>query len=59
MKCVDRFTKYRDDELDRILINIRNGNIKSGKYAHLIKIDENTKIKSKELFGDEKSSNSE
>lgn len=59
MKCIDRFQKYRSDDFDKILIDIRNGNIKSGKYAHLVKIDEDKRMKEGELFKDGKESDSE
>lgn len=52
MKAMDRFERYKDVELDRIITYIRNGTIKSGKYSHLVKIDKNKKIKGKELFSD-------
>lgn len=50
MKCITRFEKYRNEDFDKILIDIRNGNIKSGKYAHLVKIDENKKLNEGHLF---------
>lgn len=59
MKCITRFEKYRNEDFDKILIDIRNGNIKSGKYAHLVKIDENKKLNEGKLFSDGKSSKSE
>jgi len=55
MRCIDRFEKYRDDDFDRILLLIRNGTVKTGKYAHLVKVDEDKIIKGRELFDDEDS----
>ena len=31
MKCVDRYAKYLDEDLDVIILNIRKGNIKASK----------------------------
>lgn len=59
MKAIERFKHYRDVELDKILIDIRNGTIKCGRYAHLVKVDPDKKIKGKVLFKNEKSSDSE
>jgi hypothetical protein len=58
MKCISRFDKYRREDLDKILIDIRNGTIKCGKYAHLVKIDKSKKVNEGELFSDGKSSKS-
>ena len=54
MRCIERFVKYREDDLDRVLIHIRNGTLKPGKYAHLVKVDESIKVKEGKLFKDEK-----
>ena len=53
MKCVDRYKKYQDESFDRILIKIRKGEIKCGKYSHLVKIDHNKKLKGKVFFDHE------
>lgn len=52
MKCIDRLEKYKDEDLDTILLKIKNGTIKCGRYAHLIKIDKNDNkpIDRKEIF---------
>ena len=50
MQCVTRYDKYQDENFDSIILKIRNGTIKSGKYAHLVKIDKDKVIKRKELF---------
>lgn len=39
MKSTDRYEEYKDTELDIILLKIRNGTIKAGRYSHLVKID--------------------
>lgn len=54
MKCVDRYNEYKDESLDQIMLKIRNGTIKSGRYSHLVKIKKAEKIKGKELFNDGK-----
>ena len=59
MRCIDRFQKYRKEDMDKILLDIRNGNIKCGKYAHLVKIDENKPLKEGRLFDNGKSSEAE
>ena len=50
MKCIDRYEQHKEDSLDTIILNIRKGNIKAGKYSHLVKVDKNKIIKDKELF---------
>lgn len=57
MKCVNRYERFKDEDLDKIILLIRNGSIKSGKYSHLIKVNKNKIIKEKELFTDGKSNN--
>lgn len=54
MKSISRYEEYKDTELDTIILKIRNGTIKSGRYSHLVKIDKN-KVYSenqKEFFKD-------
>jgi len=58
MKCISRFEKYRGDDLDGIILSIKNGTIKVGKYSHLVKVDGNKVIDRKELFADGKNSKS-
>ena len=52
-KCIDRLRQYQDESFDRILIKIRKGEIKCGKYAHSVKVDPKKKLKGKVLFSDE------
>ena len=54
MHCINRYNQYKDDDLDQILLRIKNGTIKSGRYSHMVKIDKNYKIKGKEFFKDGK-----
>lgn len=55
MKCIDRLLQYKDEDFDRIILYIRKGNIKCGRYSHLVKVDKKASKIRKELFGDEKS----
>ena len=50
MRCIDRFKKYREDDFDRVMLLIKNGTIKCGKYAHHVKIDENKSFKGRKEF---------
>ena len=59
MKCIDRLEKLKDGELDQIIIDIRRGKIKCGRYSHLIKIDKKKEMKGKEFFKDGKNSKSQ
>ena len=53
MKSIDRYVEFREDDLDYILLKIKNGDIKAGKYSDLIKIDKNVKMKKGWFFEDE------
>ena len=50
MRCIDRYEQLKDEDLDKIILNIRKGHIKAGRYSHLVKIDKKKIIKDKELF---------
>lgn len=50
----ERYMQYKDDYFDTVLLKIRKGYIKCGKYAHMVKIDKNKKYNGKELFNDGK-----
>ena len=54
MQCITRYDKYHEEPFDSIILKIRNGTIKCGKYAHMVKIDKNAIIKRKELFANGK-----
>ena len=54
VEAYDRYKKYRDESLDLVILLIRNGTIKCGKHANLVKIDKHAKIKGKEFFNDER-----
>jgi len=56
MKCINRYEKYRDDDFDKILLLIKKGDIRCGKYSTLVKVDKDKKILNrKEFFGNEDS----
>lgn len=56
MLAQERYEEYNDSEFDVILMKIRNGTIKSGRYSHLVKIDKNKVYsdKHKEFFTENK-----
>lgn len=59
MLAQERYEEYNDSEFDVILMKIRNGTIKSGRYSHLVKIDKNKVYsdKQKEFFTEKKGDN--
>lgn len=54
MQCIERYDQYKEDDFDNVLLYIKIGKIKSGRYAHLVKIDKDKKMNGKELFADGK-----
>jgi hypothetical protein len=53
MKAKSRLEEYKDEtDFDHIMLMIRNGTIKCGKYSHLVKSDKNPNLKRKEFFTD-------
>lgn len=50
MNVVERYEKYKDESFDTIIMRVRKGEIKCGKYSHLVKIDKNKEYNGKELF---------
>ena len=50
MQQYDRYEEYKSDYFDTVLLKIKRGDIKCGRYAHLVKIDKNKKYDGKELF---------
>lgn len=52
--AMERFEKYKEDDFDAIILRIKSGAIKSGRYAHLVKIDKKLKMKGKVFFDDPK-----
>lgn len=53
MNCIDRLEKYKEEDFDTVILLIRNGTIKCGKYSHLVKVKKNKIMKGKEFFKDE------
>lgn len=50
MKCIDRYNEFKSEPFDKVILYIKKGIIKSGKYSNLIKINKNEKINRKDLF---------
>lgn len=50
MKCINRLNEYKEEDLDTIILKIRNGTIKTGKYSHLVKVNKDKILKGKEFF---------
>lgn len=57
MQCIKRFKDLRDDSLDNIMLQIKQGKLKCGRYAHRIKIKKDFKV-GKVLFKDDTSKDS-
>lgn len=55
MLCKERYEEYKDEYFDTIILKIRRGDIKCGRYSHLVKIDKNKEYKGKELFKNDRS----
>lgn len=43
----ERLKKYEECTFDEVIMKIKHGVIKSGKYSHLIKIDKDAKLPKK------------
>lgn len=55
MISTERYEEYKDSrDFDRIILLIKSGKIKCGRFANRIKIDKHFKI-GKELFGNVRS----
>lgn len=54
MDAVERLKEYISVDFDTIMMKIKNGTIKCGKYAKRIKVSNNDKL-GKELFTDGRS----
>lgn len=59
MQCKDRYEEYKDEYFDVVIMKIKRGDIKCGRYSHLVKIDKNKKYDGKELFKNGKDDNGE
>ena len=52
MNVMKRYHEYIENSFDTVILLIRNGTIKSGKYAHLVKVDDDKQLKGKEFFNE-------
>ena len=59
MQCKDRYEEYKDEYFDVVIMKIKRGDIKCGRYSHLVTIDKNKKYDGKELFKNGKDDNGE
>ena len=50
MQCIDRYEKYKDNDFDNIILLIRNGTIKCGRYSHLVKIKDTKSMENRKYF---------
>lgn len=50
LDAVERYEEFKDRNFDDIIMRIASGKIRVGKYAHLVKVKKNEKIKGKVLF---------
>lgn len=50
MSPAERLHMYKTDYLDTVLLKIKRGDLKCGKYANRVKIDKNFDIEGKEFF---------
>ena len=55
MRCIKRYKRYQDEDFDRVLLYIKDGTIKCGKYSDIVKVEEFTKLKGGVLFEGHKS----
>ena len=55
MNPIKRLDRFKEKDFNELMILISNGSIKCGRYAHLVKIDKNKKIKNSGVFFDENS----
>jgi len=50
MKCIKRYERYKEEDFDKIILDIAKGVIKSGMYSDLVKIDKAKKLKGGTYF---------
>lgn len=55
---MERYDKHKEDDFDAIILRIKSGSIKAGRFAHLVKIDKKAKMKGKVFFDESTSKNS-
>lgn len=61
MKSTERYQENKDDDFDMIIMKIKHGEIKCGRYSHRIKVKNKNinPIDEKELFKHAKNKDSE
>ena len=59
MNPAERVHTYYRDYFDTVILKIKRGDIKCGKYANRVKIDKKFDASGKELFNDGSTSDSE
>ncbi len=52
MICADRYNEYKEEYFDTIILKIKRGDIKCGRYANRVKINKDKMYNGKELFAD-------
>lgn len=52
MKGIDRVERYRDESFDTVIMKIKSGEIRTGKYSNMVKIRKGykTNVNNGELF---------
>lgn len=53
MKNVKRLQRFEDEPFDTIILKIRRGEIKCGKYSNLVKINKEKTLSKKEVLFDD------
>lgn len=56
---IDRLNEYEKTDFDALILFIKSGTIKAGRFAHLVKVDPKKKMKGKVFFDDGSESTAE
>jgi alpha-D-ribose 1-methylphosphonate 5-triphosphate diphosphatase PhnM len=48
-----RYQKYIEKPFDTVILLINNGTIKCGRYADLVKVDDDKRLRGKEFFNED------
>lgn len=51
----ERLKTYRESNFDEVILKIKYGVIKAGRFSHLVKVDKNIKVPRKGVLFDERS----
>lgn len=57
-KALERMLQYQDEDLDIVLLRIKSGTIKCGRFSHLVKVKGAQKVPKKGVLFDDVRSNS-